>query len=353
MPGLLYGCGVSGVDRPTLRDVAEAAGLSVTQTSRALNGHWDVAEVTKTRAREVADRLGYVPNAAARRLARPDYRADAIGLVLPVDDLRFTDPFFAELMTGIVEAAGRARMEVRMTAPLPDDDELEPYRQAIRARQVDGFVLVRTRVVDPRVELLRKLGVPFVAFGRTDGVVDYPAVDAGDDPLRPAVDHLVDLGHRRIACLSEPKRYGLAWTRRRSFDASLRAHGLSVGESQVIEADFHEDSGFAATLEVLKGPDPPTAIVAFNDLLALGALNAARVAGLNVPRQLSVIGFDDVPAARHASPPLTTFRQPASEIARLLCRLLLAAIEERGEAEDESFVIPELVIRESTGPPPS
>lgn len=335
--------------RPTLRDVAKAAGLSVTQTSRALNDHWDVAQSTKVHVREVAATVGYVPNLEARRLKMPDSRAEAIGLVLPQAELRFSDAFFASLLSGIVEEASRARREVRLTSALGGADDPTPYRKAVQSRQVDGFVLVRTLMADPRVELLSELDVPFVSFGRVAGDRDFPFVDDADDSMAAVVEHLVGLGHRRIACLAEPQRFGKSWYRLRSLGRAMSDHGLDLAEELVAEADFHEDSGYRKTKELLARSDRPSAIVAFNDLLAFGALTAARDLGLDVPEDVSITGFDDIPAARHAVPGLTTLRQSPSEVGALLCRQLFDVVDGTDTVESQILLRPELIPRGSTG----
>ena len=336
--------------RPTLRHVAKAAGLSVTQASRALNDHWDVAETTKAHVRKVASELGYIPNLEARRLKMPNSRAEAIGLVLPQAELRFSDAFFAELLSGIVEEASRAGREVRLTSSLGGADDPEPYRQAVRSRQVDGFILVRTLMEDPRAELLAKMEVPFVTFGRDGDRCDAPFVDDADDSMAAIVDHLVALGHRRIACLAEPRRFAKAWYRLRSFRQAMEANDLPVDEELIAEADFHEDSGYRWTKGFLDRDDRPSAVVAFNDLLAFGALTAARDVGLRVPEDLSVTGFDDIPAARHASPGLTTLRQSASEVGSMLCRQLFDVVDGTDTVERHVLLRPEFVQRGSTGP---
>lgn len=338
--------------RPTLRDVAKAAGLSVTQTSRALNGHWDVAEATKVHVRKVAGEVGYIPNLEARRLKMPDSRSEAIGLVLPQAELRFSDAFFAELLSGIVEEASRSRREVRLTSSLGGADDPEPYLQAVRSRQVDGFILVRTLMDDPRVRLLTEMQVPFVAFGRVEGNCDFPFVDDSEDSMAAVVDHLVSLGHTRIACLAEARRFSKAWFRLQSFRQAMASHDIEVDEDLIAEAGFHEDSGYSRTKTLLERGQPPTAVVAFNDLLAFGALTAARDAGLSVPHDLSVTGFDDIPAARYAGPGLTTLRQSASDVGALLCRQLFDVVDETELVERQVLLRPELIERGSTGPAP-
>ena len=190
--------------------------------------------------------------------------------------------------------------------------------------------------------------MPFVTFGHPGNPGAHAVVDAVPDALHPAVTHLVEHGHRRIACLAEPSRYALSSRRMTSF--SRAAASAEVEEPTVVVAGFHEEDGFAAAVELLTGPNPPSAILAVNDLLALGALRAAALLDVAVPEQLSVVGFDDIPAAALVRPGLTTMHQSAFEIGTLLVEELRAQIESEKPVWSERLITPTLLVRESTGP---
>ena len=335
--------------RPTLRDVAREAGLSVTQTSRALNGHADVAEATRRRASDAARRIRYSPNLEARRLKKPDSRRHSIGLILDTASQRFSDPFFGGLLTALVDEAAANGYELQLSAPPADEDPVASYERAIRAKHVDGFIVLRTAIDDRRVQHLAGSGLPFVTFGESGHGDNHPSVSDSVDCLRPAIDHLVFRGHRRIGCVAEPLGFALAAVRHRSFVRALEAHDIKVDADYVAIDGYREESGFAATLRLLDLPDPPTALVAFNDLLAIGAMRAADSRRVDVPAQLSVVGFDNIHAARYTSPPLTTLRHPAATIGRHLIQQLLRAIDEPAHVE-HVYITPELVVRGSTAP---
>lgn len=338
--------------RPTLRDVARESRLSVTQTSRALNGHTDVAAATRQRVLDAAQRIGYSPNIAARRLKNPDARSHSIGLVLTTASQRFSDPWFGGLLADLVGAAAANGYELQLTTPLADEDPVASYQRAIQAKRVDGFVLLRTANEDRRVEYLSGTALPFVTFGEPRYSGDHPSVSDSLDCMQPAVDHLVSLGHRRIACVAEPLDYALATRRHRSFLSALESNRIDPDPRYVVIGGYREEAGFEATHQLLDLEDPPTAVVAFNDLLAIGAIGAAIARGIEVPRQFSIVGFDDIHAARYTSPPLTTLRNPTEPIGRSLIQQLLRAIDGQGTFEP-IHLKPELVIRESTGPVPS
>lgn len=341
------------MSRPTLRDVAKAAGMSVTQVSRALNDHDDVAQSTKEKVRQVAVSLNYVPNTAAQRLRDPHARVGALGLILSSDTLRFSDPFFGDLLTALVSEAGAVGMGLHLSTHPADTPVVEPYEVAIRQRAVDGFVLVRTEISDDRIDYLLNADVPFVSFGRPLDRFGFPSVESTQDCLAAAIDHLVDLGHERIMCLAEPSHFALGAARVASFHMSVRRRSLKLPPASVVEAGFHEESGYEATVELLRRVDRPTAIVAMNDLLAFGAIRAAKSLGLVVPDDLSVIGFDDIPSAAMVHPALTTIRQSPEAMGEALIALVMSAIDSGSLTDSQQTLLPTLVLRETTAPPPT
>ncbi len=339
------------MSRVTLRDVARKAGLSVTQVSRALNDHDDVAEATKVLARRVADELGYAPNRDAQRLRDPGMRSGSIGVFLPSDTLRFSDPFFGDLLSATAVAASRHGLQLQLATPGTEGADLvEPYRDAVRQRRVDGFVLVRTLIEDPRVTFLHGAGAPFVTFGRPEADGAYTAVDTDGDAYVPAISHLIDHGHRKIVCLAEPPQFAVSARRLESLQRALGAADLDPSQVDLHVTGFHEDDGMHTALEVLSAPDRPSAVVALNDLLALGVLRAAEKLQLDVPGDLSVIGFDDIAAARLVNPPLTTISQSATDVGTALIETLVPRIESRSRDHVEHLIPSTLVVRGSTGP---
>lgn len=337
--------------RPTLREVANEAQLSVTQASRALNGHSDVAKATRVRALAAAQKLGYEPNLEARRLKAPDTRSHTIGLILPSASLQFSDPFFGDLVAGIVAEAAGSGYEVQLTTPAGEKDPTAPYVRAIRQKRVDGFILVRTEDNDPRASFLTSAKIPFVAFGRPPGFTGFPSVEPSPDCMRAAVDHLIELGHTRIGCLAEPDQFSIGAQRLDSFRRAAEDHHLDIG-GLVVEAGFGEEAGYSAAMELLQCESRPSAVVALNDLLAIGVLQAADELAISAPKELSVVGFDDITAARLVRPALTTLQQSGRNIGALLVQELLPGVE-TGSLTGESvrLIDSHLIVRDSTGPP--
>jgi LacI family transcriptional regulator len=333
----------------TLKDLAAQLGLSITTVSRALAGYGDVAESTRQRVLQAAEEMGYVPDVTARRLQKG--RTDTLGFVIPTHGPRFSDPFFSELLAGIGNEAAHQSFDLLVSTRPPDTLEEEAaYRRMVEGRLVDGLLVVRTRVEDHRIGYLARAGFPFVAFGRSDLDVDFPYVDEdGRHGLELVTRHLIDLGHRRLAFISAPNGLMFCLYRRAGLGAALEHCGLSMPPEYRIVGDLTQEGGFRAMNHLLELSPRPTAVIACNDLMALGAISAAQKRGLVVGRDIAVTGFDDIPLAEHSHPSLTTVRQPIYEIGRRTCDMLIRLI--RGEAVTERHILlqPELIVRESSG----
>jgi LacI family transcriptional regulator len=338
----------------TLKDIAKKVGFSVTTVSRALGGYHDVAEETRRLIVQTAEEMGYRPNVLARRLQKQ--RTDTLGFIIPTFGPRFSDPFFSELLAGIGNEAAIHDFDLLVsTRPPGTPEETHAYERLVRERRVDGLVLTRTRINDVRIAYLLERGFPFAAFGRTQVEGTFACVDVdGEQGVFDAAEYLIELGHRDIAFLSPPDELMFATYRRSGFYRAMETHELVVQEAWDASGDLTERGGYAAASRLLAGSKHPTAIIAGNDLMALGVMRAAREHGLTVGRDLSVIGFDDITVAEHAHPPLTTTSQPIYDIGRQVCRMLIRVLsgEALGEHECLKMFEPELVIRDSCGPPP-
>ena len=262
----------------TLKDIAERVGKSIPTVSRALADFDDISPQTRREVQRVAEEMGYEPNITARNLQKQ--RTDSIALILPsANTLRFSDPFFSEFLSGVVEYLGERGYNLNIsTADAGDEEDI--YLKHIRSRQFDGFILVRTHREDNRINLLQKHGVPFVAFGRTEQGNDFHLVDEdGRSGVRQIVDHLIALGHTRLACIAEPTDLTKSFHRVQGFIDGLQAHNLPYTPDLIVESNFRQRSGRQSALQLLDRPTPPTAIVACNDLLALGAISAVQERG--------------------------------------------------------------------------
>jgi LacI family transcriptional regulator len=333
----------------TLKDIARRVGRSITTVSRALAEYDDVSPETRVLVRRVATEMGYTPNISAQRLRKQ--RMETLGLILPTFGPRFADPYFSEVLAGVGDKAAEYSYDLLVSTRAPDSaEELEAYRHKTRGRRVDGLIVVRTRRQDQRIALLMESEVPFVAFGRTAQGYDFPFVDEdGELGMKLVVDHLLDLGHRRIACLAPPPSLMFSTYRLHGFRRAFEGQGLPVDEDLVIYGDLTQRSGYVLAQQLLARPNPPTAIAACNDLMALGAMSAAQEYGLTVGQDIAITGFDDVSPAEHSHPPLTTVHQPVYQIGAIICEMLIKCL--RGDPLPKRHVIlkPSLVVRGSSG----
>lgn len=336
--------------RSSSRDVATLAGVSRTTVSFVLNDRADanISAATRQRVLAAAAQLGYQPHAAARGLAGG--LSHTIGLVLRQSPEQVAeDALLAETLRG-VSAAARAQGYRVLVEPFGADDG--SYGDLIRSHRADGLVVSGPRVDDAELQDLASAGVPIVVQGTLPGV-NVPSVDVDNlDAARMAVRHLLALGHRRIACVTNASlSYTAARDRLLGYRAALAEAGIPETERLVAEADFNAASGRRAMARLLEN-DGITAVFVASDVVAFGAIAAIRDAGLRVPDDISVVGFDDIPLAAYFDPPLTSIRLPAHDLGRAVGTALLDHITGRS-VETRTMLPTELVIRSSTAPPPT
>ncbi|WP_327087264.1 LacI family transcriptional regulator [Nonomuraea sp. NBC_01738] len=328
--------------------MARLAGVSKGAVSLALNDKPGVSEETRRRVKQVAETLKWRPSIHARAMLRS--RAFAVGVLLARDPRQLAiDPFFAGFLGGVETVlAGSGSVLVLQVIGEDGVAEAESYRRLVTERRIDGAFLLDMRRDDQRPALLAELGLPAVAVGPASA--DYggvPAVSVRDgDGITAAVDHLVRLGHRHIAFVEGAPAYLHSASRLDAWRTAMAAHGLPAVLHDA--GHFTGDGGAAATRRLLG--HRPTAIIYASDLMAVAGMSVAREAGLNLPGDLSIIGFDDNPEAAHLHPPLTTIRQDPFSIGAAAAELLLAQIDGR-DARPETPA-PQLVERATTSSPP-
>ncbi|MEV8225115.1 LacI family DNA-binding transcriptional regulator [Streptomyces sp. NPDC079167] len=334
--------------RPTIKAVAAAAGVSTAAVSQAVNGTGRISEATRRRVLDAATELGWSPSASATALRRARTRTIALVVRRPTDVLG-SDPHFSELITGLEgELAPRGYgLLLHLVAGMDQENAL--YERLVAEGRIDGAVLTDARADDPRPGLLRSLGLPAVLLGAPDAGSPVPRVGLGQQGagVKEAVAHLLELGHRRVAYVAGPAE--LLHTRRRlhAFEEALAEAGLRP--VAVRHSDFTEQAAVDVTEELLALPDRPTALVFPNDSMAVCGIGTAQRAGLRVPGDLSVIGYDNLSLGRWVHPRLTTVDQQVQRVGAAAALTLLA-----GCGEDVPPPVldgrPRLVVRESTGP---
>ena len=331
---------------PTLRDVAREAGVHVSTVSRILNGQAAAGRITpetEQRIREVAERLGYRRNALARALRTR--RTHVVGMVVPdVSNLHQ-----AAMTRAVADTLDSDGYSLLLASTGDDLERASRQVSAMLSSQADGLLYGVAREKDPVLSGIVESGTPVVLFNR--GVPSLSSVLPDDrSGIRQAVEHLLELGHRKVAYVGGPEDVASTINRRAAFDEALAAAGL---EGSHAYADrYTEEAGLAATTEVFETDPDLTAVVAGNDRLALGAIDAIRLRGLDCPKDVSVVGFNDMPYADRVSPALTTVRVPSDEVGHRAASLLLELISDQGMRPRHILVQPELVVRQSKAVPP-
>lgn len=337
----------------TIKDVAREAGVSVATVSRVLNGSGPVSEQTGQRIREVAGRLRYVPHGGARSLITR--KTQTLGVLLP--DLY--GEFFSEVIRGMDDTAQRHGFHLLISRAHADTHGVETAMRAMRGR-VDGVVAMSPDLgADAPLDVPALLPIVLLCSAPRGDRTDLLTID-NQGGSRAIVSHLVGLGHTRIAIIKGAASNYDAAERLRGYRAALRQAGITADPSLSAEGGFTEAGGYAAALELLKLMPRPTAIFAANDSMAMGALSALREAGVRVPEDIAVAGFDDIPLARYMDPPLSTVRVPTYELGARAVEMVLHGVRSKNDhTRCRERVSTEIVIRRSSGaklaerPPPS
>ncbi|SDQ65011.1 LacI family DNA-binding transcriptional regulator [Quadrisphaera sp. DSM 44207] len=328
----------------TIAAIAAEAGVSVPTVSRVLNGRSDVAPRTRERVEQLLRDSGY-----QRRGGRPPGRAGLIDLVF--NDL--DSPWAVEIIRGVEDAAHALGVGTVVSAIHRRASATRAWLDNLGARASDGAVLVTTDL-DPALRSeLRRLQVPAVVIDPA-GVpdLDVPTIGATNWAGGvSATEHLASLGHRRVAFVAGRPSLWCSRARLDGYRAGLAAAGLPFDPALVAEGDFDYESGSRAGARLLELAQPPTAVFAASDQMALGVYEAVRRAGLRVPQDVSVVGFDDLPEARWSSPPLTTVRQPLAEMGMLAARTVLRLVHGERVESPRVEMATELVVRDSSTAP--
>jgi LacI family transcriptional regulator len=337
-----------------LKEFADRLGLSQTTVSRALNGYPEVAEATRERVMDAARRFDYRPNASARRLATG--RAGAIGAVLKTDRSQMFDPHYVEFLAGLGEGLAEHEIDI-VLGTSKRNDETASYRRIAAGTRVDALILSSPVISDPRVRLLTDLGMPFLLHGRTVDQPPHAWLDIDNEGgFRHATNHLLDLGHNRIALINGSKRFTYAADRERGFRDALKARGLAVDERLIGEGIMTDEVGYRFTEKFLVMEPRPTAVLVSSMMMALGAFRAIRAAGLTLGKDVSMISHDDVFPFLNADRMVPTMSTTRSSIRAAGLRVAELTVELLGGREPESIheLWPvDLIVRGSTGPAPS
>jgi LacI family transcriptional regulator len=330
--------------KTTLTAIAAEAGVSLPTVSKVLNGRPDVAPATRARVEQLLDTHQY-----ARGAGRRSRRTGLVDLVFSGLD----SPWAVEILRGVEEWGSLRETAVAVSLVRRGDVRPASWTTAATSHHTDGVILVTSRLTAPQVDQLRGAGIPLVVVDPANAPpADIPSVGATNWAGGfTAIEHLLSLGHRRIAAITGPVDFLCSLARVDGYRSALERAGVPSDPALVRYGDFHHEGGFGCARELLAGGRPPTAIFAGSDQQAFGVYEAARQRGLRIPEDLSVIGFDDLPVARWASPPLTTVRQPLAEMGSTAAEMLGDLIEGVPLRANRVELSTELIVRESTAAP--
>jgi LacI family transcriptional regulator/LacI family repressor for deo operon, udp, cdd, tsx, nupC, and nupG len=332
----------------TIKEVAALADVSTATVSYVLNGTGKVSAATRRRVREAIERLNYEPSHAARSLRG---HGRTLGLVLSRLG-RLADPALAELLAGAADAAAKQGYYLLIGTSSGEADGTQELQLA-RAGRVDGLILLDLRADDERVAQLAARRVPYVCVGRAPADRTSIAVEAASQAgAAQALGYLLSLGHRRVALIQLPSELTDSEPRYLGYAAALAAAGLDVDPTLIVEGGRGQEDGYQAMQELMSLEEPPTAVLACSDELAFGAMHLLHDEGLEVGRDVSVVGFDDVPLAAHTHPPLTTLRQPRRALGAQAAEILIGMVEQQPPSRGVVLDMP-LIVRKSCGPPRS
>jgi LacI family transcriptional regulator len=328
-----------------MKQVAQKAGVSISTVSHVINNTRVVSDDVRKRVLGIIAEMRYVPSALARSLKND--KTNTIGVLVP----NSSNPYFAELIRWMEDAAFELGYNIILCNAHGGGQKQTAYLRLLMEKRIDGLILVASGADDERDLLLRHESVPIIQLERAlPGLGADLILACQEEGAYLATRHLIELGHRAIACVSGPSDLPRSRERVGGFLRAMDEAGLAVPEAAMVHAEFTSAGGYAAFGKLLAQPDMPTAVFVTSDLMALGGLCAAGSAGVRVPDQLSVVGYDDIGGACYAAPPLTTIAPPKREMARLAIHQLIERIR-GGHAPLRSVALASsLVVRASTAP---
>ena len=333
--------------RLTIRQVADLAGVSTATVSRVINGRADVSDRARKAVMRVVQEHGYSTNRTARGLSAG--RTGLVGVTLPV----LHHSYFSVILAGAGEALYEHDMRMVLCPTHHEHEREVTLLERLMGGTTDGALLILPEESGDELSALHEHGYQFVIVDPHKPLDEQvPTVSAAHSSgASEAVEHLLGLGHRRIAAITGPRGWIATEERLRGYHGTLAAAGVMPEPRLVVESDFSPTGGLRAAQWLLELDEPPTAIFAFNDMLAIGAMQAARARGILVPEELSVVGFDDTFEAAIVTPPLTTVRQPLAEMGRMAVALLVRLLQNQRIEALHVELETRLVVRESTAPP--
>ena len=334
--------------RVTSQDVADLAGVSRTTVSFVLNDvkGFNISTGTRQKVREAAESLNYIPDATAQALA--SRRAKAIGLVMTRSPHHIaTDTFLPQIIAGLMEVIKENKLRLLIESVEAEHQD-RAYLELARAKHIDGMILLTPRIDDAGLKKLEQVDIPTVLMGDIVGSNLY-SVDVDNQlAAQKAVQYLLDLGHTQIACISNaPPSYTASPDRVRGYKNALTAAGITPDDDLIRYADFDPESGYVQMKSLLASGKNFTAVFVASDNVAMGVKACLREAGMRIPEDISLVGFDDIPWSQYSDPPLTTVHLQAQELARRACLVLMDLLQGKEPEAKRQIIDTQLVVRKS------
>ena len=337
------------VARVNLKFLAKELGIAEGTVSRALNDYPDISLATRERVKALAEKHQYKANQTARRLATGV--AEAVGYIMPASTNGISEPFVSQLLEGLSQSLAKRGWDLLVIHATSAEEEAETIAKLSSSGKVSGVVISRPYKQDTRIDLLKKFNMPFIVHGRSIHHDDYAWYDVDSETaFQDAVDHLFDLGHRRIGFIGAPTYYNFAQMRLDGYQHGLKANGIDHDPALIEIAEMTDEAGERAAITLLKSSQPPTALLCATDTQAIGALAAVRSLGMVPGMDISIIGYDGLEFGKHTNPPLTTIAQPLSHSGRQIGDMLLAIIDGGNPVDYQELRRAKLLRRMSDGP---
>lgn len=336
----------------TIKEVAKLAGVSPSTVSRVIANHPRISEETSKRVREVMEELGYHPNVMAKSLVSKTTRTIAVVLPRPAEEL-LLNFFFYELIRGVLAQLTRAGYDMLMAGGSNEQEELETVKRLVHSGRVDGMLLLYSRTSDPVIRFLRKENVPFVLLGRSLDFDDVPSVD--NDNVQAAYDatkHLIAQGQRQIGFVSGSHKLAMTQDRMAGYTKALAEAGLPFKEGWVVEGEFLLESGYRAMASIMSQPEPPTALVVIDDVVAFGVLKGLTELGYRIPQDVAIVSFNNIALTELTMPPITSVDVGTYQLGYTASQMVLRMIQQV-EITTRQIIPHRLVVRESSLRTPS
>ncbi|MDF1613065.1 LacI family DNA-binding transcriptional regulator [Stygiobacter electus] len=331
--------------KSTLQYIAEKAKVSRMTVSRVFSGEKNVSKKTSEKIKKIAKRVGYHPNLIARSLSKR--KSNTIGIFVPKTRHLFLDVYITQLLSGISDVTQEHDFRLMLFPIDYKKSESDLYLSIARSHLVDGIILIKTKIKDDGLEELKSIKFPFVLVNHRNN--KYNFIDSNNiKGTKLAIEHLYNLGHRKIAFVSGSLDETNAIDRLNSYKRTMKKLNLPIKKEWIINGEFSKEKAYEESKKLFNQKDLPTAIFCSDDYMAIGVIERIKESGLSVPRDISVVGFDNIEISSYVNPPLTTVHQPISMIGEKAANLLIDLINEKKSPPIHELLDTQLVIRKST-----